>query len=384
MRALSALRTVVGSALLWGSAAGGGYAVAWTLRSHAAGAGLTAAGRHGLATAKAFDASTSCRTGRSGNGQLAGLLEIPALSLTAPVEQGESSAVLSSAVGHDPSSVWPGEDGTAVLAAHDVSYFSRIGSLRQGSRVLFVTPCRTVTFSVTGHRIVPSGSPVANSAAPSLVLDTCWPNNALWWTPDRELVTAREVGSAPTTPSSAGSRGVAPRTRAGAGRGHLAAGTPPAVPLAVPVPPALAAQGLTLDTNPTLLGTMQVVGQPAASFVQSPVPLGVEAAALTAWYGTLHSVAGDRPDWFAALAPGTTFPSELAGSAVSEYLSRLSVQVRAAGDQVRGAVLSADLAFVPAGAPPGTASAATHEGLVVVDCTVRNGELTVTGWSFTP
>ncbi|HLI45497.1 MAG TPA: class D sortase [Acidimicrobiales bacterium] len=361
------LRTVVGSLLLWGSAAGGGYAVAWTVRSHLAAERLAEAGRHALRTARAFDASTSCRAGDPGLGQLAGVLEIPVLALTAPVEQGESDSVLSSAVGHDPASAWPGEDGTAVLAAHDVSYFSRIGGLRPGDRIVFVTPCRRATFSVTGHRIVPAGSLVANSRAPSLVLDTCWPSNALWWTPDRELVMAREVGSAPTNPTAAS---VLPR----------GSGAPP--PLAVPVPAALAAQGLTLATNTTLLGTMKVVGRPSPSLVQSPVPLDVEASALTAWYGILHSLADDRPDWFAALAPGLAFPAGLAGYAVSEYLTRLSVVVRARGDRVLGATLAAGLALVPAGVSPSIPGDAARHGRLVVQCTLRNGELLVAGWSF--
>ncbi|MHB8246308.1 MAG: class D sortase [Acidimicrobiales bacterium] len=364
MKALGIARSVLGTALLGASAAGASYAAAWTIRSHEAAARDMAHGSASLSTSKTYDAQTSCTAAKSSTGQLAGFLQIPSLSLRAPVEQGETGAVLSAAVGHDLSSVWPGQDGTAVLAAHDVSYFARIGTLKRGSTVVYVSPCRTVTFRVTGHRIVAAGSPVANSPGPTLVLDTCWPNNALWWTPDRELVTAVEVNSRPTTAQS--TRPTAQAT--GALRWQ-------STPLAVPAPPSLVDQGLTLDTNPTMLGTMSVTGTPSSSFVQSPLPLAVEQAGLTAYYGTLHAVMAGRPDWFAAVAPKVSFPAALSGARISLYLSRLTVAVEAKGNRPVGAVLSASVELT-------TPAGAVSDGTLVVSCAVRHGELLVTGWHF--
>ena len=37
---------------------------------------------------------------------------------------------------------------------------------------------------------------MSNTTDPSLVLDTCWPPNALFFTPDRLLIRATEVGAA--------------------------------------------------------------------------------------------------------------------------------------------------------------------------------------------
>src|SRR5580658_7134110 len=45
----------------------------------------------------------------------AGLIEIPSLSLTAPVLQGLTDQVLAVAAGHDPESPWPGGAGERVL-----------------------------------------------------------------------------------------------------------------------------------------------------------------------------------------------------------------------------------------------------------------------------
>ncbi len=355
MKPLALARSLLGASLLWGSAGAAGYAISWTIRSHEASAGLMRVAGGRLAAERAYDAGTSCRAAAPRAGQLAGFLEVPRLGLRAPVEEGESAAVLSAAVGHDPASVWPGSDGTAVLAAHDVSFFSRVGRLSPGDKVVYVSACRTVTFIVTGHRIVRSGSPVANTSSPSLVLDTCWPNDALWWTPDRELVTARELSSRPTARGSAlaGPRAVF----------H------PGQPVAVPVPPALSAEGLTLDTNPTLLGTMTFAGRPAPSLVQSPEPLDVEEAALTAYYGALHSITGGEKSWFSALAPGVAFPASLAGGHIAYYLSRLAVVLQANGPQVEGVDLSAAVAF----ASPG----GLRQLRLDVAMVIRNGELRI-------
>ena len=100
------------------------------------------------------------------------------------------------AVGHDPQSVWPGLNGAAVFLAHDVSYFVHLNQLKAGDVITYRTACNTVKFAVTGQQVVAAGSDVANTTAPSLVLDTCWPPNALFFTPDRLLVRATEVGAA--------------------------------------------------------------------------------------------------------------------------------------------------------------------------------------------
>jgi sortase A len=359
VRRLALLRGVAGASLLWASAAAGGYVVAWTLRSHEAASSVLRAGGSRLSSERAFDTSTSCRSGNPRPGNLAGLLEIPRLSLKAPVEQGESDAVLSAAVGHDESSVWPGSDGTSVLAAHDVSWFARIGTLRPGDKVVYVSSCRTDTFVVTGHRIVRRGAPVANSKGPTLVLDTCWPNNALWWTPDRELVMAREVSSKKTAVAASKLTGSASPVRS--------------APISVPAPPALVAQGLTLDQNPTLLGTMTLGKSASLALVQSPAPLDAEEAALTAYYGTLHALSSDNRAWFADLAPGVAFPAGLAGGHIAGYETRLEVHLTAEGTKLTSSLLSATVSYV-------TGEGRVEQLKIAVAARIAAGQLTVTSW----
>ncbi len=139
----------------------------------------------------------SCQVAGVQPGQLSGILSIPALNLDAPVEEGTDDAELNVAVGHDPQSVWPGVDGAAVFLAHDVSYFVHLNELKPGD----VDHLR----DGLQHGEVPGAAPsrsspparrCSNTADPSLVLDTCWPPNALFFTPDRLLIRATEVGAA--------------------------------------------------------------------------------------------------------------------------------------------------------------------------------------------
>ena len=101
------------------------------------------------------------------------------------------------AVGHDPQSVWPGVDGAAVFLAHDVSYFVHLNAAQAGRRDHL--PDRLQHGAVPGQRRTRSSPPARRwrtRTDPSLVLDTCWPPNALFFTPDRLLVRATEVGAA--------------------------------------------------------------------------------------------------------------------------------------------------------------------------------------------
>ncbi len=353
------VRSALGAALLWGSAAAGGFALAWTVRAHAVGHELQGVAGTAVRRGRGFDAESTCRAPEPRPGQVAGLLEIPSLGLRAPVEQGEGDGVLSAAVGHDPSSVWPGADGTAVFAAHDVSYFARIDLLRQGAVIRFVSACTTTTFSVTGHRVVQAGSPVADGTRPTLLLDTCWPTNALWWTPDRLLVSAVETRSVPTAP---------------AGGAHQLPTPTSSAPLAVPAPEALVAQGLTLDTNPTLLGTLSVVGRASGGLVESPAPLAAEEAALTAYYGGLHSIEAGSRAWWSAIAPHVPFPAAWSGSAVTRYVTRLGISVSARGSQVVGAALGATLELR-------SAAGAVDTVHLAVTTVVRGGTLEISKWT---
>jgi sortase A len=303
---------------------------------------------------RACQALPVAASGKPGNGPN-GLLEIPALKLVAPVLAGTSDAVLGEAVGHVTGSAWPGQPGTSVLSAHDVTWFSRIGGLRPGDLLKYVTPCRTYTFQVTGHQVVAAGSPVYTTAASEIVLDTCYPFNALYLTSTRYLVYGDLTRAEPTSPLA----------------------VPPPGPPAprVPAPAQLAAEGLDLDHNRVPLGTLTLTGSPSASWRQSGAPIAVEAAALTAYFGAIRSAEQGKRSWWADLAPSVS-PAAAAPvwrGDLSGYGTPLSITLRVDGGQAAGATLSALVT---------TRSAGTFD--LSVRETLISGTLLVTGFRMSP
>ena len=134
-----------------------------------------------------------------------------------------------------------------------------------------------------------AGSPVSNTAAPSLVLDTCWPPNALFFTPKRLLVRATEVAAA--------TKGVnlSPAEQKVTAQHD--------VNYTTTAPVALQATGLTLEQNEAPMGTMQLVNASVA-FSQSPGPLNLEGAALESYFGGSTPGPSSQAGWWSAIAPG--------------------------------------------------------------------------------
>jgi sortase A len=329
---------------------------AFYLHSSIAGGALVRQESKAIAAAVGNAAACQAAPGGGDGGQGAaepeGLLEAPILGLVAPVLQGTGDSVLSDAVGHNPSSVWPGQAGTSVLSAHDVTWFSHIGQLRAGNEIRYVTPCRTYTFTVTSHVIVSDDSPVYSTGAARLVLDTCYPLDALWITSSRYLVYATLVSSSPTHPSAE------------------VPGSWPAP--TVPAPAPLAAQGLGLATNDAPLGTFHLDGSPSSAWAQSSAPFRFEAAALAAYFGIARSAAQEKPAWWRDLAPSV--PASAAGplwdGQITAYVSALEVTLRAVGTQPVAATLAATVTVT---GPDGSAS---YD--LTVGETVSGGELLVT------
>ena len=173
---------------------------------------------------------------------------IPAIGLTAPVEEGTDDAELNVAVGHVPSSVWPGKTGNTVLEAHDVSYFVNIDQLKPGDTIATRPPAPPTT---TPSRATRSSSRVPPSTTPRA------PPSA--WSPAGPPMRS---GSPPPAIWSRRPRSRPPRTRRRPRR--RPGGRRPGLGLAPdrPGPAALVAQGLTLATNSILMGTMSVSGRP--------------------------------------------------------------------------------------------------------------------------
>lgn len=241
-----------------------------------------------------------------------GVIEIPAIGLTAPVLAGLSNQVLDVAVGHDPATVWPGARGESVLLAHDVSYFSALDRVRPGDTVIWTLGCERALFRVTAGVVTRPG--VTLPAPPSgygLALITCWPTNALFWTPERYLVTARLIA----------------RRRLGR---PAADRPPPLLRLRVPAPPALVAQGLSLARSGVLVGRLTVRGTPTRAFREGPQPLAVANAALRDYAAAAKAAAaGNRSWWRSLTVAGVALPAPWSLA----YDTNVTLVVRAASVQ---------------------------------------------------
>jgi len=324
------------------------------LRSSTQGAALTKQFQHEVK--KAAAGQLACPTMSDSNAGPQGLVQASSIDLSAPVEAGEGDDVLNVAVGHVTGSVWPDEPGTTLLAAHDVSYFSQIDKLQVGQTVTFATPCVTYVYTVTGHQIVAAGSPLYTTPSQSLlVLETCYPLNALFITSQRYLVTAslqRDVPRGTPVPTT------------------LAA---PAAPI-VPAPAPLAAQGLTLDANDVQLGELNLAGAPIPSWQQSPVPLSDEAAALADYFAGLRSAEQGQSAWWTQLAPAVPFTDSqpLQGAHMS-YVGSLTPTLDVENSSLVGAAIDVGVE-VSGGSNPGRYALHVQE-------LVTNGTLLITQWT---
>ncbi len=287
-----------------------------------------------------------------------GLLQAPSIGMEAPVLSGTGDAQLNVAVGHLSSSVWPGQPGTSLMAAHDVSYFSRINDLAHGSTIVFSTPCRTYVYKVFGSQVIRTGTPVySDPSKAQIVLETCYPLNALFIAPQRYLVWANLSAVVSS------GRALAPPTP-----------TPPAPQ--VPAPPELARQGLGLANNNVQLGALELQGEPDPLWQQSPAPMADEAALIGSYDAAVRSAEQQQPDWWQSLTAGVTFSSSdpLHGGTITEYTEALTPTLQVQGDHFLGAFVHAGVK-IEGGPSPGPYT-------IDVNWRVSNDLLVITNWRF--
>jgi LPXTG-site transpeptidase (sortase) family protein len=293
------------------------YPLWWNHRSETTGNALLREhllARHHRSDTRRCTPSLPSRFSRSMH--LDGILEIPILGVRAPVLQGLSDSVFNVAAGHDPISPWPGALGESIIEAHDVSYLARISALKLGDRVIWVDACTEQTFRVVAIKISAPGaeiSPPPNGHG--LALITCYPTNALFWTPHRFVVEAEMVSSGRLTAPQPGLAVPIPHLR-------------------VPAPPALVAEGLTLQTNSILLGHLSITGHPSAAFLESPAGLDAQRAALESYFGAEKAIATGNSAWWHDLAV-----AELPMPPAWSVNDPVNVSLDVAGNSVRSVTL---------------------------------------------
>lgn len=287
------------------------------------------------------------------------VLEISSLGVKAPVLQGTQMSVLNVAVGHLSSSVMPGMAGTSVLAAHNATWFHHINRLKPGALIKVVNRKETLTFRVMRAAVVHVGTPVVNSSNSSLVLEACYPLNALYLTPYRYLVWANLVRATKTARQNGA---LPPNTH------YIAQG----------IPSAVQKQGLTLATNYMPMGTLTVKGHPSTNWRQSNGPLNAADATTTLFFAALHIARANNPQWWHQLAPTLPFSKAklLVSNPVQQFLSRANESEIVHSNQVTETTLTVNVAL---NTPTGV-----HDYQIMVSNKVRNNRLTMTGFTLRP
>jgi sortase A len=106
-------------------------------------------------------------------------IRVPKLGYYAAVREGINTTILYSGPGHYPGTMWPGDQGSVGVAAHNV-YWIDFPRLAPRDEIDIETRYGTFRYRVTGSKIVnPDDRTVLVADAPGyhLVLTTCWP---LW------------------------------------------------------------------------------------------------------------------------------------------------------------------------------------------------------------
>lgn len=227
------------------------------------------------------------------SGSLLGVVVIPTLNLHAPLLQGATDTELNVGVGHLSSSAAMGGPGIAELSAHNATWFRHIDTLKPGDAIEVTVAGTTYTYQVTGHEIVKTGAAIPNSAKPELVLESCYPLNALYLTSSRYLVFA-QLAHASSEPAT---------TRGHTSGSNTASGVPKVY---AEVPSDLQQDGLLLHQNDLPLGTMSWEGKPDKSLVQGPLPLEVSNTMVQLYEAVLIASSQNHISDLMALVPTLT------------------------------------------------------------------------------
>ena len=125
-------------------------------------------------------------------GSLIGRLEVPRLGVSVITREGVDARILRSAVGHVPSTALPGESGNAAFAGHRDTFFRKLREIREGDRVVVITPEARHEYVVRETRIVkPTDVSVLDRTPdPVLTLVTCYPFSYIGPAPQRFIVRA--------------------------------------------------------------------------------------------------------------------------------------------------------------------------------------------------
>lgn len=131
-------------------------------------------------------------------GSIWATIEIPSISITAPIYHGDTLDILKYGVGHYSGSYFPGEGGSIILAAHNSrEHFMYITKLNKDDQVILKANYGTFTYKVTDTKIIKDNDmaslPIQHEKE-ILMMYTCWPVNTIGFKTKRYVVYTELVG----------------------------------------------------------------------------------------------------------------------------------------------------------------------------------------------
>jgi len=136
------------------------------------------------------------------NNGLLGRLMIPRLHINAMIREGVGEATLLVALGHIPSTAFPGQNGNVGVAGHRDTLFRGLRAIHRDDLIRLETLTGDYLYQVEKTEIVsPQNVNVLNAGLyPELTLVTCFPFYYVGSAPDRFIVKARLVTANPQVP----------------------------------------------------------------------------------------------------------------------------------------------------------------------------------------
>ena len=132
-------------------------------------------------------------------GGLIGMLDVPRLSLTTAVIEGDDERMLRRAVGHLPDTPLPWQPGNSALAGHRDGLFRPLKDIVAGDEVIFRTSRQSLHYRVTRTVIVEPDDVAVLKPKPDsqLTLITCYPFHYIGNAPKRFIVHAQRADAPP-------------------------------------------------------------------------------------------------------------------------------------------------------------------------------------------
>lgn len=129
-----------------------------------------------------------------------GRIDVPRLKLSALAREGADVRTLRTAVGHVPETALPGDFGNAAFAGYRDTFFRNLEGVRKGDEIVVTTSSGIYRYVVTATRVVaPTETSVLTPAkGRTLTLVTCYPFDYIGAAPERFIVRAEAVASAPS------------------------------------------------------------------------------------------------------------------------------------------------------------------------------------------